>query len=225
MNPLRRNPYGFTLLELLIAISILTIVVTLFYGTYFMVARTVRSSETRANAFHRASILLNKMAFEITSAYTGLYSSESEELNMHLIGDDGQIDDHDADSLRFLSSGSPMTRGVPENQIFSHISYSVESVDESDEVTLVCSRTPFLAAAENGAFNEWKLSISEFNLQYYDGSGWLSEWDTAEQKALPEAVRIEVTLPDDEGQQWMFSTVADIPLDTVIEETAKPQLE
>ncbi len=65
-----KNQAGFTLLELLIAISILCLIMGIIYGVMYSSSRAWDAGEARAESNQRLRLVLNQLAEEIRSAYS-----------------------------------------------------------------------------------------------------------------------------------------------------------
>ena len=102
------NSYGFTLLEILIAVFILAIVLLTIFTSYTGTFRIIDEAESQADTYGMARIALERMLEDLESIYFPKTSKtlESEGATIQptrFVGEDKEIKERSADSLRFLS--------------------------------------------------------------------------------------------------------------------------
>ena len=61
---------------------------------------------------------------------------------------------------------------------------------------------------ENRNWQPLAENIESIELEFSDGRHWLPTWDFKEKKALPYAVKINITCRDENYQQYSFGTAA-----------------
>ena len=65
----RGKSNGFTLVEILVAISIIAILMTTIYGIFTTVSNTKDRLDTDSEAYHRARVIFDRFGREIRGAY------------------------------------------------------------------------------------------------------------------------------------------------------------
>jgi hypothetical protein len=70
---------------------------------------------------------------------------------------------------------------------------------------------------ENGYDAEVMANVERFALSYFDGKDWLDGWDASNENKLPAAVKVELTLRDEESTQLYSSIVKVIMSDEASE--------
>jgi len=60
---------GFTILEVLVAVTILATIFTLVFATFFYTVNNAEEQEQRAALYHKAGFILNNIAQNASSAY------------------------------------------------------------------------------------------------------------------------------------------------------------
>ena len=222
---------GFTILEILVAVTILTMISTMLFGTFFYTTDIAEEQEERAALYHRASFILGNISQSVSSAYVpyaGFYIDEEAERPIFL-GEADLLSESQAGSLGLFTT-SPRIGGAQGGEI-AFVSYRIDEADddidaigwiadERNPLALSCTVEPLLRSLEQEDESAplWILSVSSLNLEYFDGAGWLPDWDYEDQGILPDAVRIDLELADSNGDKHSFSTIAYVHVSALLEE-------
>lgn len=203
----RLNHSGFTLVEIMIAVSILAIISMLLWQTSAVSMNAKERYETEDIRFHEVFLALSHMADDISMAY--LFQTKN-----HL-GDSGTGEQ--VREIRFIGTDSG-ERDEISFASFSHMRYLKDS-KESDQEEIAY----YLRKGEEGE-EGWNLvkrsqsppdnepdkggkeyimleDVSKLEFQFYDEkkAEWRREWDSSRidfNKQLPKAVEITITIPD-----------------------------
>ncbi|MBW1914122.1 MAG: prepilin-type N-terminal cleavage/methylation domain-containing protein [Deltaproteobacteria bacterium] len=213
---------GFTLLELVVAIFILGIILTIVYSAYITTFENIEGTETQAEIYQMARTALTRMARDIESAYI---------LNNHgstgrFIGEDNDLDGINADTLQFTARAHIDFSNPDRYGEQTQISYFVRKNDETGVLALYRSdEINFsLLPAEEEAEEEEEQSgfvlcnnIFSINFIYRNKDGDdLDEWNSKEEPTidkLPKMVSIELLFmnwADPEKPPLKFTTSAAI---------------
>lgn len=232
-----KNPpaAGFTLIEILVAVTILTMIFSIVFGTFFYTINNAEEREEQAALYHRANFILNGISQNVSSAYVpfagdsrSYIEEEGEDRDPIFFGRDDYINDSDADSLSLFTAnprfGSDSTPGN-----VSHVNYQVSENfeleewrrDEHNPLTLGFSANSLLLLDPEKT--QWTLNIRSLNIEYFDGVGWLQEWSYEGQGVLPRAMRVSLGLADSTGAPHIFSTVVTCRVNTLLEELPEEQ--
>lgn len=198
---MRPGHRGFTLLELLVAMTIMSIIGLSLYTSLNLAFRVRDSAEAAVEKVRALEIGMLFIEEELMSALppSGILAGAFEGENGTGTGGD------DADTLSFFSSDN-----VPEEDEFAcdirKVEIGVATRDGSDEKVLVRGITTNLLSPKTLDPDEEILcgDIAALNFRYYDGSDWQNDWDSDENdNTLPEAVEITVTLAagDSDGDE------------------------
>ena len=213
---------GFTLLEIILAITILALVGTMIYGGFSQTALNKARVEEDVDHSRVIHMALERMTRELSMAFVSTHVNPSLELRYMNTGFIGK-DNGDEDRIDFTSfSHRRLYRNAKESDQ-NEISYFVtEHPDEPD--------TKVLARREQNRIDEDPRTggksqillenVEGFNLEYFDPllSDWVQTWDTidalAQPNRLPSHVRIllEVRDPRREGRTEAFGTQVAIPI-------------
>ena len=218
---------GFTLIEVLLAIAILAIVVSMVYTSFSSVTTTmgvsrVNSEELRLRQFLQRSFQTN---------FASVYADQGLGLpGYQFIGINEDSPDGPVDSIRFASSAS-MMGGLALPGDLKEVRYEVLGVEgrigdfnlqeESDEGTgpqLRATETPLGVANLMAAAGEvddpqrdvendlgfdaptWTVPIRTFDVRYFDGGDWVDEWDSELVGRVPWSVHVKINFARTEDQ-------------------------
>jgi general secretion pathway protein J len=204
-NPINTN--GFTLLEILLAMFILAVVISLIFASYIGTFRTIDETESQAEVYQMARITLERMREDLESAYIltqpATPGSGQQALNPKgFVGEDKEIMGKEADTLSFFSRAHLVFDDDDKDAGLTEIVYYTEENEEGDSLVLYRSDTPeFEEPPGKGAGGlilcEDLLSV---NVTYYDENGDVyDDWDSIEgqfKDKLPKMVSIVLEFVD-----------------------------
>ena len=185
---------GFTLIEVLIALTLLSIMVVLLFTSLKICADSWEKGETKITAVNEIAVVYNFFQHHLATAKPLFNTSATGEKSFSFQGN--------SQSMQFVSA-FPASAGKLGLQLFS-VSLLEEDNDQFINVALV----PFinLAEDENPSKEEVTLikHVNEFKLSYFgseDGmteGSWNEEW--VDKAVLPGLVKINITLAN--GYFW-----------------------
>jgi len=218
MSPERiQRCYGFTLAELLIAILILSLVLSLTYAAFNTTFTSVDSGDASSRFGERARITLERISEDLESFYggeNGFFQGESESFAM------GR-----ADSLSFTSRAHLRFNREQQARGVTAITYTVEEVGDSGELRLYRNDAPVLPGVEAEEEKGFLLceGLREMAFTYVDEEGGeFDRWDSSlaeedEEVEYPRLVRIKIgffsaeTDEEDSEENVYFSTAIALP--------------
>jgi len=236
-----RSLAGFTLLEVLVSIGLLSIIMSIVWSTTSLTNKSKKRVEDRYQAYHEGAVVLRKISEDLSMAFLAKkvapqtspaasaqtlpqpatpdsQASLPERMKSFFIGEDRG----ERDSLRFTS--------------FSHLRL-YKDAKESDQCKLYYEVSPM--PGDSSRYNlvrheeAWlddttevkspglvlAEDIKEFNLEYYDQKKdeMVKGWDTEKQDwmgRLPAAVKVSIVLTDpiDPTKTIPMSTSVLLPL-------------
>lgn len=187
---------GFTLVEILIAVAIVSLILTIIYGSYASSIDTMNYTREKMETFSVARLTLSRMHDELTSSF---FSEESEDVVFS--GEEG--------SLSFISSSHERIFKDSKEYDLVEIGYFTEAAEEGESLCLWRreDRTPDDDVLEGGEKEKLIEHLESIEFKYYDGEEWRDEWDSKEESYLPQAVKVILKFPEKE-----LSTTAFVPL-------------
>lgn len=207
---------GFTLLEVMIALSILAAISISIFGVTSQTLNSKSSTEERDEINHSATLALGKMAEDLNMAYI---VNSKDLLGQDFDGDLGfqgteeRVDFVSFSHLRYLQNAKETES--------AELSYYLEPMPDEPGKRMLMRRESTQIdknLQEGGNAIPLLEGVDSIKLEYYDDKSkeWKRSWDTRSVdfgSKLPAAVKvtIETTRPDEE-EKTTFTTVAPIEL-------------
>lgn len=171
---------GFTLLEVLIAIGIFSLVLVTLYSTFFLSHRALNVADDSLLKLQEARFFMDTLKREIESA---VYSEDKPYTVF-------KIDDRDyygrQASQIMVTSLSPLIKGL------SKITYTVEERD-GRLIIIKSMISAFTRASEDNGIDLLE-DIASFTLEVKINDRWVKTWDSRLAKSIPEEVRITLAV-------------------------------
>jgi len=188
-----KDSKGFTLLELLIALTIFSMIVVVIFACLHMGVRAWEKGEENAQKNQEMRILLDLIPQQIRS----LYPYRFKEGNIEFLAFKGN--NH---SIRFISTLGATSK---EPAGLSFVSYFFDPFDG----LMLCEKRIFKREMFDDGWDIGKEGIplssrvSGITFEYRDDQGeWFKEWDANDVGRFPEAIRLALTYrepPSDQG--------------------------
>jgi len=202
---------GFTLLEVLVSMSILVIIMAALYSAYTTNVEAIQIARQNGEIHQTARIVLDRMTKDLQSALIQT-SVSSEKVNLGLIGEDREIDGRRADRMDFTTvTHLPLTEKGPASDL-CEIGYLIDEDSEGQGLVLLRRDDPSVDEdfTQGGSLQEMARNVLEFNLTYQDAQGEDSDqWNTPENRpgpGLPVLIKVRLVLKDEMNREHVFST-------------------
>jgi len=221
-----RNRTGFTLIEMLVALTIIVTILAMVYGSFAATTRSIDASGARMARTERACFALRLMTRQIRSAYApdtswsprsgstgagtqaglGPMADAREALAYkRSAGFRGDARNPRGEILSFVTS-SGLGSGPNAPRAIARVSYrydktsSTLSVHKQDPADL--SDSPRSLGRSDSLLN----GVTDIELRFHDGRQWQPAWDTAQKRELPRAVKVGFTVTDEAGRPHILGT-------------------
>lgn len=216
-----RNAHGMTLLEILIAMLILSVVVTMVSFSLSGSLNILNANRNQGEIYHRAQVAMQRIVEDLASAVlVG---------DFDFIGLGDEVDGEEANSLQFTSTAHIVFNQENDNPGLALISYSVEQDEEEDGGLLLirADRLVVTSAAEGEVEDKGEgLVLSDglkaVSFRYFDVEGdeletWTTEKENLEsdsERKLPVAVSctLEYWLDKQQETSLEFTTRVLLPV-------------
>lgn len=195
---------GFTLLEILLALTLLGIVATALYGSYFTVNRARERANEGIESRRELGNTLDMIRRESASA---IYRAGDKKLK--LVVEDRDFFGKPSSTLEFTTIMPPSIEVRKESGL-SLIRYKMSAQDaklKDAPAILTREEYDFLLEKPQSLTYPQMERISAFLVECYDGSKWVKSWDTAINNRLPEMLRITVQV-DENGAANDYSVLS-----------------
>jgi general secretion pathway protein J len=214
MNPIKviklksiTNPKGFTLLEVLIAMFIFSVVLSTLYTVYTGTFRNIEETESQADLYQMARIVLERMTEDLESVYIAPRKEDSKEEDevdqpTRFVGTMTETEGRRLDTLRFASKAHIFFDAEEPYAGTAEIVYYIREDSEKESFTLYRSDKANLGQgqSEETGTGGWILCdrLHALRFIYYDEEGvaydgWDSTGETFKDK-LPSGVSIVLEL-------------------------------
>lgn len=194
---------GFTLIEVVIAMSLLVLLTLVLYGALYVSHRAVEKAEARSEQSQKLRLSGELLAGYIRSAYP--YHAAPNDPAIFFSGEE-----HRLTFVSALSTGMG-GRGMAEVSI----SWDGET-GGSGNLTFEEQIPVRLNGGGTGYDNSLVLrsNISDFHIEYLDPQSedehWIEQWDGAERRILPRAVRLSYQTESGERSQAVFPIMMNV---------------
>jgi prepilin-type N-terminal cleavage/methylation domain-containing protein len=213
---------GFTLLELLVAISVLTVIVGIVFATFASVTDTMAIARDNADRMGYRMALRRNLTENLGAVYADAAGKREE---FQLAGTDESGSYGPADTLRFCTS-LPMPGAYALPGVMKVVQYSMVSSSEVDAsatgypgddperpgMALQITESPLayeegIEGAVSGSDQlplvQLAIPVASFDVLYFDGLSqeWKQDWDSLSEQRLPWAVWVRVNFPRSEEER------------------------
>lgn len=199
----RRDPAGgaagFTLIEVVLAITIFALMSGVLYGAFSLGHTAVEKSEKSFDRSQKTRSVGDLLATYIRSGYP--YHESIQDQTIFFEGE--------RESLTFVSAYSHAMGG----RGMALIAIEKEETDNGRARFRLTETAPVRVGAESSAGGQrYSLviedSVRDFQLAYLDAEGdkenWEERWDGTERRRLPRAVRLSYIDADGKEIRWVF---------------------
>lgn len=214
------SPRGFTLLEVLVASSILSIVLAILYGVFSQTLTSKRIAEERTTLSRTARIVLLRIGEDLQASFP--FSAE----NARFVGETRRTSTFPQASISFMSFANTPLTDVGREGDWSEIAYDLVPDPLAPSSWQLIRRVRLGAESIQSAAEDESLPllsrVQGLRFRFFDGRGWSNEWGREQTRGrIPQAVEVELMLAASENSRRQralqsetvtFSTLVDLPL-------------
>lgn len=215
-RPRNRRPAGFTLMEVMVALAIVSILGSLVWGSFSPIYSAKEIVESEADRYHGLRLAMDRMTRDLSMAFLSdrFDAKRFRERPTHFVADDSG----ENDTLRFTTLSHDRLYEDAKEGDQAIVEYRVGRDPERRDVDVLFRRekTVIDDQPEDGG-QEVVLAegVEGVDFKFWDvkDEEWVSEWDTNDlerKNHLPERVQINLYVKDDEGKVRRYSTQAKI---------------
>ena len=221
-GPQTPTPKGFTLLEVLVASALLSMVLAIVYGVFSQTLTSKQRAEEQSAQSRAARIVLLRIGDDLQASFP--FAPD----NFRFVGKTSRGQQFPDAFLSFVSlSGLSLTSGSHTGD-WCEIEYELVPDPHSAPARQLVRRTRYASAtpdstagrASEGETLPLLTGVQGLRFRFFDGHAWHEEWGAEQtQTKLPRAVEVELYLArkktgarHQEKETVMFSTLVDLPL-------------
>jgi general secretion pathway protein J len=194
----RSSARGFTLLELLVAVSVLAFITMLLYGAFSGMKRTRDGLARVQDRYREGRIAMSRLVRDLESAYVSAHLPFNEGMIVQrtaFIAKEGTPGDR-IDFNSFSNIRRDRDSHVSDQIEISY--FSSESLEMSGTTDLVRRTSEYLdeKPEAGGRIDVIATDIDLFNLEYLDPttSQWVDTWDTTQATGQPNRLPLQVRI-------------------------------
>lgn len=182
---------GFTLIEVLVALAILTVVLGAVYSTFFLSHRAVEGLDDTMVKLQETRKTLDILRRELESV---VYSERSESSMLKI---------EDRDYYGKMATTISFTAFSNFRPGLSLITYRIQ--EDDGKMTLVKNvKSPYMKTTTEDV--ELIENVGGFSAEVRRQDQWIKTWDTEINKQVPDEIRITLSVPVKERQLAVFDT-------------------
>ncbi len=201
-----RSEQGFTLLEMLVAVVIISVILGVIYGAFAGTSRTYTLLEANEDVYQTAQTFLAMISRELRSAS---FSPTGPQAFMG-IGSDEALEEKSTDSIYFVTRSHRRSRANAKEGFLAEIGYFFDTETLTDEKQLFKSIDATVDGdiQEGGTLYPLTDRVDSLKFSYYDKKNdtWLEEWDGKKMGRLPDRIQVELSVLDDGDRVTRFRT-------------------
>ncbi|MEI8197374.1 MAG: type II secretion system protein GspJ [Phycisphaerae bacterium] len=225
---------GFTLLELIVALLIVSIVGAAIFSTLRTAFRAKTSAEEAVEPLQRAGVVLDFLRRDLESALPPMgvpaAGAPVQHFSQSFVGTDGQGDaDHSADDvLLYAAVEAGPVKTALEPQLYKianvrQIEYAVISQGKDRLLVRYVTSNLLAQVIPDPEPEVLCRGVRSFNLRYSDGTNWYDSWDSTQTvesipvNMLPAMVQVTLELESATpgGAPLHFERLISLPCSTV----------
>lgn len=188
-KPDRRLQQGFTLLELLLALTLLVILVGALYGSYFALFKGREAASAGMESRRELRTTLDLLRRELSGI---LYRRNDK--RFHFIVEDRDLYGKPASTLSFTAIAPPESGG---STVSDQVNILYRIVEDKEKMILARQARDLHFSAEALRYPQIER-VEGFLVECRSGDKWVKSWDSAINMSLPTAVRVTVTVREDD---------------------------
>ena len=197
MNPRNKiDPQGFTLLEILLALLIFSVVISVIFGAYIGTLKAKDDTEFQIGFYQMARTVMELIREDLESVCISEF-----------MGEDDEVNGMDADTLSFKSRAHLVLDEDDKETGTAGIAYYALEAEDEKGLILYRSDTPDSEDIPDPGTGglEVCVGLSSVNFTYYDDRGdTYDSWDSTEKKAkekLPKMVSIQLEFVNEKNPE------------------------
>jgi len=210
MNFLSKND-GFTLIEMLVATAVSSIILVMVYTAYSSIIRSVNQGKIASQYYEEINMILRKIDSDLLNIY---WKENAKDINFI------STVEGDSSRLNFVTSEFKSNRIIltikdnyPSSDIHE-VGYYLKINNKTGKYDLLRrSEIHYDSSPLEGGFEEIILqNVESLKFDFKYGNDWINTWDTREKKRLPSGIKTTLVVidPYNNKDSYEFFTICNI---------------
>lgn len=188
-NPNNKSISGFTLLELLIAVAIMSILLAAVYGSFFSVLISQSRIEDELERTKEIRRFLDIFSLEVQSSFFKEGSAST-----RFTGEKKTTRGKPSSDVAFTAFTYPiMMNDYPVSDLMA-VHYFTEETKDMKTTLYKEVWNPY--TGKGGFKTEVIEDVEGFEVSYFNGKQWASAWDSSMENKIPDAVKVNLFIID-----------------------------
>lgn len=196
------NKQGFTLIEILVALMIASLLLLGIYGVFGSLSSARNEIEASGAAYHQARVLFDRISRELRSLVPPTIGSTV----LH-----GGTDQRGRYYLELTSTAATPLAGIPGGTATIRYLRSEDETPGSFEQALYRQERPRWESDSGATGQRMIAAVAEFRPRFLVDGSWQESWEATADR-LPAAIEINLVLVDEDDRRIPFRTAFDLPL-------------
>jgi len=202
----RRQQGGFTLVEILIAVTIMALTMTAVYGIFTTLSAGKQRLDRDSAIYHSARVVYDRLGKELHAAYLSNANSDSQF--------NASQTEQNLAAFELDFSTTTVSPLLQSSHGFAKLSYRLQQDREADDGSYVLLRRelPLDADTNDTTTTAMRLvaGVADLSLRFYNGSAWSNDWHS-DSDGLPQRVEIALVLKDARQREISFLSAFQLP--------------
>ncbi len=208
-NDIRSRQAGFTLIEAMVAFTILAIIAGIAFTVVFGTSKRSRVLVREMELRRAGGSVINLISEDLKGAFV------REGVIPFFVGSDNFFRDDPADEANFITTSTLPVNPMSPGSDVAETGYLLSFDQEGKGVLFRREQSPAQPPDEEGGVTlEVSSRVRSLNLRYYDGDDWLDEWDSLDSGnaktygKIPREIEIVMTLASEGSSITVKTRVA-----------------
>ncbi len=220
-SSIRDDKSGFTLIEVVIAVAITVVVLTMLYSSFSQLIKAKRMVETENELTQEANTILLKMRHDLVNAFPrGSINSEVSSPSSSAYSYFTGSLEGDNSRIIFTSFAKDLTHYSTQSGQ-SEISYYLVPLRDQDDNMYALMRKDNYWIGNDQAGSAYPISerVLSFKVNFLSERSQVSadeqktwEWNSSVMRGFPKAVQVRIILSGSDGQEEVYSMIVAIPV-------------
>ncbi|MFZ0676256.1 type II secretion system protein GspJ [Candidatus Binatus sp.] len=209
----RRAPRGFTLIEMMLAIGVLALILTMLASSFSTIAHSKVHAEGRLMVDREGRALLWQLTKELRNAVQTPYTAS----NVALFGNGHMSNGAPVDTMTLSTFSGGHRKALTGMTPETIVTYNLNSNPDQPGWFILqrSQQSGLLTSTAAPQLTTLADNILSLHFRYFDGQKWGESWESSslpQGRQLPVAVAIQIQMAAPGGQVMDFATQVTLPM-------------